>query len=51
MRERRTHATLEIGAHKKMMNSFVLIRNESDEEKEVWVGRALLLFLCVVGGG
>lgn len=32
-----------------MRNSFVLIRGESDEEEDIWVGEVLLLFRGVVG--
>lgn len=34
-----------------MMNSFVLVRGESEEEKELWVGEVLLLNRSVVGEG
>lgn len=51
LHEQRVYATQKFGADKKMTNSFVLIRGESAEKREIWVGKVLLLFRCVVREG
>lgn len=51
LHEQRMYATHEFGAKRKTMNSFMLIRDESDYEKETWVREVLFLLRCVVGGG
>lgn len=43
------YATHEFGAKKNTENSFVPIRDESDEKRAVLVGKKLLLLCCVVG--
>lgn len=44
------YATHAFGAGKKMVSSFVLVRDETGEEKEIWMGRVLMLLRCAVGG-
>lgn len=50
LHEQRVYANHEFGAQKKLLNSFVLIRGESEGMEEVWVGKVLLLFRCVEKG-
>lgn len=40
------HACLELGAERKMFNSFVIVIGKVDEEKEIWVVELLLFCLC-----
>lgn len=49
LHEQKVYATHEFGAEKRMMESYVLVRDYSDEEKKISVGRVTLLFSCVVG--
>lgn len=38
------HATRASGAEKKTMDSFVLLKDKSYEEEQIWVRKVLLLF-------
>lgn len=49
LHEQRVYATHELGSEREMMSFSLLIWSESDEEKETWVKKVLLLFCCVVG--
>lgn len=49
--EQRAYATHESGAERKTVDTLVLVREESDEKKEMCVGKVLLPFCCVVRGG
>lgn len=44
------YAARELGAERKMMTNFVLIRSDGDQEEEIWVGKVLLLVFRVVRG-
>lgn len=43
-------ASHELGAERRIMNSFVTIRGGSDKEEARWVGKVLLQITCVVTG-
>lgn len=47
LHEQKVYANHEFSAKEKMMNGSALTRNESDKEKQKWVGKELLLFCCV----
>lgn len=49
--DKNCNAAYQFGPERKMMNRFVLIKAERDEEKEIWAGVVLLLFSCAVRGG
>lgn len=44
------YASHGFGSERKMVNSFVVVRVEGDEEEEIWVARVLLLCRCFVRG-
>lgn len=44
------HATHELRAERRVINSFVLVKSASDEKEEIWVRSVLLLFCCAVRG-
>lgn len=48
LHEQRVYTNHDFGARKKMLTSFVLPRNRSDEREETWVAKVLLLFRCFV---
>lgn len=48
--EQRVFANHEFGAANKVMNSFLLVRGESDGGEELWVGKVLLLLQCSLKG-
>lgn len=50
LQKQRTCATFELGAERKMNETFRLIRAEHDGEKKIRVGKELSLFRCAVGG-
>lgn len=50
LREQKVYASQDFGAERKVMNSSLLLRGESDEDEEKWVVKVLLLFCCDVGG-
>lgn len=50
LREWRAHAGQQLGAQKKLVSSFVLIRRESDGNEAMWVERVPLLFWCFIKG-
>lgn len=43
LHEQKVYAKLEFGAERKMLNRFVLIRDESDKGEYMWVAKVLLL--------
>lgn len=49
--EQRVYAAHGLGVERKMMNIFVPIRNESAEDEEICVEKAVLLFCSVVREG
>lgn len=51
LHEQIVYATQGFGAERNMINSFVLIGDETDEEEKICVGKVLWVFPCVVGEG
>lgn len=47
---RRVHASQNFGAQKKLLISYVIIRGKSNGKEEVWAGKMILLFQCLVKG-
>lgn len=50
LQKQRVYATHEFVAERMIMSSSVLTRGQSDEGKEIWVGKELLLSRCIVRG-
>lgn len=50
-REKRFYASSEFGLQRKLLSSFVLTREKKDRREELWAGRVLLTFRCLVSGG
>lgn len=48
MHEQRVYASRGLLAERKIFTSFVVVRNDRDVEKEIWVARVLFLCLCFV---
>lgn len=48
MHEQIVYASRKFGDERKMLNSFVIIRGEGDEKKELWVAKALPSCRCSV---
>lgn len=42
------NASHESGGRKKIKNSFVLVRGESDGKKDVWAPKVIVLFRCML---
>lgn len=48
LHEEKAYAAHAFVAKEKMMDFFVLTKSGDDEEEEMWVGKVLLLFCCVM---